>query len=282
MSPRSRVSAVATGVLVAAVYVAAAIASRGGGHDVRPLFDGAGGTLPYQWVNPPAIFKPTNVKPAAGRTTVPIQNGHSFAVTVTTPDQQFLATLLEGAIPPEAGATAVVATVTPLDPATLGAVPSGLVPDGNAYRLQLAYQPSGNAVVRLDKQSPLQLSIPSPATTMLFSADGRTWTKNPVIHLAAGSSSAAMQFSEPGYYLAAGAPGSVPVGVAGTKSSTGKVIVLVVIVIAVAAILGLGPVLVRRIRRPAPSRGRGPAGRRPPPRPRGGQRRTPPPKKRRR
>jgi hypothetical protein len=235
-------------------------------------------------VNPPAIFKSTNKKPSVGHTTIPVQSGKTLAVTITTPDQQFLASLAAGSVPIDPGTTSVEATVTPLDPATLGALPSGLVPDGNAYRLDLVEKPSGAVPGKLNQAGDLVLTVPSPATALLFSTDGKTWEQHPVAHnSSAGSSAAGTQFDQQGYFLAAGAPGSVPVGVAGTKSGTGKVVLLVVIIVALAAILGLGPVLVRRLRRPGPA----PAGGRQPAkkasgRPSSNARKRPPPKKRRR
>jgi hypothetical protein len=237
-------------------------------------------------VNPPAIFKPTNRKPSAGNMLVPVQNGKTLAVTISTPDQQFLASLADGAVPIDPGTTSVQAMVTPLDPATLGPVPPGLVPDGNAYRLVVQEQPSGATVGKLNQPGDLVLTVPSPATTMLTSIDGKTWEQHPVTHnSSAGSSSAGIQFDQPGYFLAAGSPGSVPVGVAGTKSSTGKVVLLVVIVVAVAAILGLLPVLARRMRRPRPAPapgGRVQPAKKAPGRPSSNARKRPPPKKRRR
>ena len=44
-----------------------------------------------------------------------------------------------------------------------------------------------------------------------FAPDGKTWQQQPVTH-STGTTSASMTFTQAGYFLAAGAPGSVPVG----------------------------------------------------------------------
>jgi hypothetical protein len=91
--------------------------------------------------------------------------------------------LSEGAVAARPGQTAVEVAVDPVDPATLGTAPSGLVVAGNAYRIQATYRPSGRKVETVGGQSSVGLVYPLLAAALadpsghvvLSSADGRAW-----------------------------------------------------------------------------------------------------------
>jgi hypothetical protein len=90
-------------------------------------------------------------------------------------------------VPARPGQTGVEVAVDPIDPATLGPLPSGLVSAGNAYRIQASYQSSGRRVEALGGQSSVGLVYPLLGTAVadpgghqvLSSADGRAWEALP-------------------------------------------------------------------------------------------------------
>jgi hypothetical protein len=247
------------------VYVIIAALTAGWGHTVRPMFDSTGGPAPYQWVNPPARFAPGNVKPKAVKSTIAFQDGRSVPITLNTQDGQLLLGLPSGAIAPRSGDTSAQATITPLDPASLGPPPSGVQADGNAYRVELSYQPSGQPVTKFTAAGNLVLVVPSPAVSVLVSPDGQTWTQKPTDH--SNTLQAGTTVDAPGYFLAGATPGTAEVGGTSTSSSdTGRIVIAVVVTVLLATALGVGPVLYRRARggratRPAPTVTRRPPGR---------------------
>jgi hypothetical protein len=180
---RSRLVLLA-GVGVVVLYLAgAAVSGRASILARRPLLDGLAPPTPYRWVTPPADLAASNKPPASTRFTVELAAGGSRLGAFSTSDGQVNLVLSEGAVPAKSGQEGVEVSIDPVDPATLGPVPAGLVAAGNAYRIQAAYQPSGTKVEALGGQSSVGLVYPLLANAVadpgghqvLLSADGKAW-----------------------------------------------------------------------------------------------------------
>jgi hypothetical protein len=176
------------GVGIVVLYLAGAVVSgRASILARRPLLDGLAPPTPYRWVNPPPEQAANNKPPASTRFTVELTAQGSRLGAFSTSDGQINLVLSEGAVPARPGQTGVEVAVDPVDPATLGPVPAGLVSAGNAYRIQASYQPSGREVEALGGQSSVGLVYPLLGTAVadpgghvvLSSADGRTWEQLP-------------------------------------------------------------------------------------------------------
>ena len=181
--PRSRLALLA-GVGVVLLYlVGATVSGRASILARRPLLDGLAPPTPYRWVSPPADLAAANKAPASTRFTLELTADGSRLGAFSTSDGQINLVLSEGAVPARSGQTGVEVAVDPVDPATLGPVPAGLVSAGNAYRIQASYQPSGGEIGSLGGQSSVGLVYPLLATAVadpgghqvLSSADGRSW-----------------------------------------------------------------------------------------------------------
>jgi hypothetical protein len=180
--------ALLAGVGIVALYLAgAAVSGRASILARRPLLDGLAPPTPYRWVSPPPELAASNKPPASGRFTLELTPEGSQLGAFSTPDGQVNLVLSQGAVPPRPGQTGVDVTVEPVDPATLGPVPSGLVGAGNAYLIEVSYQPSGDKVETLGGQSSVGLVYPLLDTAVadpgghqvLSSADGRAWEALP-------------------------------------------------------------------------------------------------------
>jgi hypothetical protein len=182
---RSRLVLLA-GVGIVVLYLAGAVLSgRASILARRPLLDGLAPPTPYRWVNPPPGLAAGNRRPASARFTVELTANGSRLGAFSTGDGQVNLVLSEGAVAAQPGQTGVQVAVDPVDPATLGPAPLGLVVAGNAYRIQASYRPSGRKVETIGGQSSVGLVYPLLAAALadpsghvvLSSADGRTWTQ---------------------------------------------------------------------------------------------------------
>ena len=226
---------------------------------LRPLFDGFGSHPgQYNWVDPPREFAEGNVEPESAEGEVRFATAGSEAVSAGPEDGQALVALEPGAVaahPPDA--TAKV-TLTPVDAGTLGPLPAGLRPEGNAYRVRIAYA-SGLEVVELAKPGTVGLTSAAPADTLLYSRDGKAWqvlTGRPL----SNNNGFIGPLAAAGYYLAAGKGAPRQAG-GGGGSGPGGAVALVVAAVAVPATLGW--LFLARRRRPAQARGRRPGAGRP-------------------
>ena len=230
-------------MLYAAVVVATSLTT---GHPVRPLFDGAGGATPYKWVKPPWYVGSANIKPGPSHTDIAFESGASPLIGVTSEDAQIILNLPQGALPPRDGATAVRASFTPFDPKKLAKPPGGMRPDGNAYRVQMAYQPSGEPLGQLTTSGNVVMVVPDEAEKMLFSPDGKSWSELPT-HQLGDPQTVGSAFNTPGYYLVGTSLPEFtnPNEGSGTKRTVG----IVMVVVAVALLLGyVLPTILRRSR----------------------------------
>ncbi|HTJ74214.1 MAG TPA: hypothetical protein VL337_02520 [Acidimicrobiales bacterium] len=244
------------GLGLAALYLlAAAVTPHLSGRPLRPLFDGFAPPAPYAWVNPPPEFAKDNRKPTDATQDVALGPDGSAASNSTTSDGQAIAGLDAGSAPPHAPDTTVRVQVTPVDPGTLGPLPTGLRPEGNAYRITLTYEPSGQALTTLAKPGTVALTAAAPASTLLFSADGRTWQD--VNGRPFGDSNGLFaQLTGPGYFLPTSHNPARTAGARGGGSGSGAVLAVVGGVIVIGGAVA-GVVVTRR--RSTASRPRKPA-----------------------
>jgi len=251
--------ALLAGVGIVALYLAgAAVSGRSSILTRRPLLDGLAPPTPYRWVNPPPDLAASNKPPASTRFTLELTPEGSQLGAFSTSDGQVNLVLSQGAVPPRSGRTGVEVTVEPVDPATLGPVPSGLVGAGNAYRIQASYQPPGGKVEALGGQSSVGLVYPLLTTAVadtgghqvLSSADGRAWevlasTDTP------GTHQVSARLSRTGYVMVGVAPSA-----GGSQSGSRTRILLVGTGVAVVIVAAAFVLRLRERSRPVPP-GRG-------------------------
>jgi hypothetical protein len=228
----------ALGAVLAAAYVAVvgatiALTDR----PVRPLFDGLVAPPPYRWVKPPpnAGF---NTKPERDDLSVPLTATGSELTGPSAINGQVVLNLPEGAIPARGRDAEVRVTVIPLDPRKLGALPTGLTPDGNAYEVRLRYRPSGDAVRDLATPGNIILATPEPASVLLFSADGRRWEALDTQRVG-GPDSVGGSFRRAGHYVAAVPGVSRPADEPAGWVETGRKVLIGVLAVALVANLAL-------------------------------------------
>ncbi|MCA1843874.1 MAG: hypothetical protein LC792_11965 [Actinobacteria bacterium] len=235
------------GAGLAALYVAVLVAtSLTAGHPVRPLLDGAGTSTPYKWVKAPWYAAPTNIKPGPSHQDIPFESGASPLIGVTSEDAQIILNLPQGALPPRVGAAGVRASFTPLDPKKLATLPPGQRADGNAYRVEMAYQPSGEPLRGLTTSGNVVMVVPEEAEKLMFSADGKSWSELPA-HPLGDPTTVGSAFNTPGYYLVSTSLPEFtnPNQGSGTKRTVG----IVLVVAALALLLGyVLPTILRRSR----------------------------------
>ncbi|MCA1693021.1 MAG: hypothetical protein LC733_12815 [Actinobacteria bacterium] len=149
------------GVGLALLYVAVAVATQLlSSRPFRPLFNGFAPPQPY-------------------RRDVVLGPEGSEVTNVTTSDDQAVAGLELGSVPPNPPDTGVKLQVAPVDPGRLAPLPQGLDALSNAYQVTLTYLPSQTAVLRLAKDGTIALTAVSPHGILLYSADGAEWAEVP-------------------------------------------------------------------------------------------------------
>ena len=242
---------VLVGAVIVVAYLAtlsATVARRDG--NVRPLYDGLAAPAAYRFVNPPAFFAPTNVKPTAASATIALHADGSAQAGIATPDGQFVISLGRGAVAPAAGATEISVRITPIDPGSLGPLPAlsslpatrPLRPSGNAYHLEMTYEPSGHSVTRLVKPGTLLMEIPEIAENAFASTDGKRWTRLATRVLLPKQLTMTATLSTSGYYVAGTDQASLA---ARTKRSSRAALVLGLCVVLLAALIFLAVYLAK-------------------------------------
>jgi hypothetical protein len=214
-------------------------------HHLRALCEGIGPEPPYQWVDPPAEFASGNVKPHGVTRELPLTATGSGLTSISSGDAQVVVNIPDGAVPPRQGDTGVSVRFEPLAPKQLAPPPVGLRADGNAYRVAFTYAPSGQALDTVAKPGNIVMGLPEPGVAILWSADGKRWERL-AVQPVGGPTTLGTRFERAGYYLGAASPTTG----GGKASSAGRILAVVAIVVGVALALGLGPVLVRRWRKP--------------------------------
>ncbi len=234
---------VRSGALLALVYIALAIA-----YNSRPLFDGFAPPPPYNWVNPPREFRSGNVAPKPAAVDVALGPGGSAVGGGSTGDGQVIVSFAAGAFAARPPDTKVVVQITPVDPATLAAPPAGLLADGNAYRLDIASEPSKAAVATLAAPADIFVVVPEPAQTLLFSPDGKAWESLP-FRPVPDPTQIAGAFNRPGYVLAVAPPVGRPSESTAASDDAARAFKALSAIGALALVLWFVPVGVRRVRR---------------------------------
>ena len=237
-SSRARRAALWLGLAAVAVYLAGAAGSGALSLAARrPLLDGLAPPSPYRWVNPPPALAGQNKPPAAGRFEVPMRAKGSQLGAFSTSDAQYDVIFGENAFAPSRGQTTVVADVTPLDPGSLGPVPTGLLAAGNAYRLKARYAPSKRAIQAFAGEVSATLAYPLPglpvsaAHTLVYSRDGRAWVTVDTSD-APGPHTATGRVPGPGYLLVAVPPAPAYPDAAGGRLRWLLVLILLGVIIA--------------------------------------------------
>jgi hypothetical protein len=238
------------GVALVAVYLLAVTGTLPLGRNVRPLFEGIGPPPVYRWVKPPAAFASGNIPPRPSDTDIPLGPTGSQQTGAQSEDNQLVLNLAPNAAAPHPPDTSVRVHIEPLDPATLGPPPPEFRANGNAYRVTLTYEPSGAPVTSLTAGGNVLLTVPLPPAGLLYSGDGRTWSKLQT-QIVPGQPIVGATFSAPGYYQGATHPAAAPKRGGGGISGT---IIVAVLVAALALALGLFPLVRRRLRSPRPSK----------------------------
>jgi hypothetical protein len=213
---------------------------------LRILYEGEAPPLPYRWVRPPASLPEPNQAPTPGTGTIPLTSAGSQSASVLTDDGQAALIFRFGAIAPQPGASSVSVRIVPVDPATLPPPPPGLAIDGNAYRMDAAY--NTGAPVRLLKPVTPVLRYPRHATVLLRLSGG-AWVSLET-HIVSGS----LQIFGPTDSLGTFAAGR-PAG-AGAAGPWTRPAAIAAAALALAAALGLRFFARRR----QPAAGAGPAG----------------------
>jgi hypothetical protein len=237
-------------VVAVAVYLVAVTVTVALRHDgARPLYDGFIAPTSYRFVDPPAFFAPGNVPPHRLVMSIPLDSAGSAAAGFATSDGQFVVNIGKGAIAAAPGATMVAVRVTPLSPRRLAAVPDGLRPNGNAYRVEMTYEPTGAAVTRLAEPGTMLIEIPELGTALFTSPDATAWTTVAAQPIPPRQLSMSAQFRAPGYYLGAT---SLPelASPAGRSHRTAIVLGVATAVLALLA-FAIAYVVARRRRRPS-------------------------------
>jgi hypothetical protein len=201
VKPRRRALIGMTVVAIYVVTVSVTVALR---HDhVRPLYDAFVPPSSYRFVDPPAFFASGNVKPTATSATIALGASGSAPAGLATPDGQFVVNLGRGAIAPTRGATAISMRITPIAPKDLAPVPPPLRANGNAYRVEMTYEPRGGPITRLARPGTLLVEIPEIGRSLFASATADAWS--PVASRVIGPSQLTMTaaLGAPGYYVAA-------------------------------------------------------------------------------
>jgi hypothetical protein len=186
------------------------------------------------------------VKPAPTSATVAIGPGGSDAAGLATPDGQFVVNLGQGAIAPVKGADSLSIRITPVAAKRLAAVPAPMRTNGNAYRVQITYEPRGGAVTRFAKAGTLLLEIPEIGRNLYVSSDGKMWLPTASRVIAPSQLTMTAAFDGPGYYVAAT---TLPELTAPPGHSSHVAIVIGVATAVGAALLFLGAYFVVRRRR---------------------------------
>ena len=232
-----------TGIVFVVLYVALAVA-----YNTRPLFDGFAPPPPYNWVNPPKEFRSGNVVPKPSSVDVALGPTGSAQGGGSSDDGQVIVSIAAGAFAPHSPDTKVTVHITPVDPATLAPPPAGLLADGNAYRIDLSYEPSKTPVPMATPATDIFLVVPEPAQTLLYSADGKSWDSLP-FRPVPDPTQIGGAVAKSGYLLAVAPPvGRLSeVGTGGRQA--GRVFQVASVIAALAAALWLLPVGLRQLRR---------------------------------
>jgi hypothetical protein len=113
----------------------------------------------------------------SGVASLPMETGGSAPGSVPTADGQAVVVVPRGGFPGQSGGASVVITIAPLHLRSVPPPPPGTVFDGNAYRVEARYDPSGSPAAPVRRLT-LVLSYPVHAEEVMW-LDGGVWTPLP-------------------------------------------------------------------------------------------------------
>jgi hypothetical protein len=178
------------------------------------------------------------------------------ASNASTDDAQAIVGLNTGSVPANPPDTAVKVRIIPGDAGALGPLPPGLRVVSNAYRVELAYVPSGTPVTRLPAKGTIALTAADAGDRMLYSADGQTWQE--VTFRPYGTDHGVFtELETPGWFVVASSTSAGSAGSSGSDALRTVLLVLVGVIPVIGALLVLrlpSPVPVTPSARPAPRR----------------------------
>jgi hypothetical protein len=194
----------ASGAVIVLVYlVALAVTVAVRDAHVRPLYDGVAPPPTYSWVDPPAFWAAGNVEPTGASQVVALGANGSVAAGIATPDGQFVIDLGAAAIPRHGADREINVEIAPIGPKHLAPVPLGLRSNGNAYRVDMTYEPSRTAVRALTKPGSLLIELPELGDHLFWSGDGRSWSTLPAQTVPPRDLSLTAAITRPAYFVAA-------------------------------------------------------------------------------
>ena len=192
---------IGVGLTAVSLYVAVALLTQATGHRVRPLFEGVGNVMPYEWKNPPRAFAAGNVVPTTFAAQLKLGPQGSDVDNAASSDGQVIVSVAAGSVPPHPPDTSVTVTLEPLDAFRLGPLPD-LQPDGNAYHVTFVYTQTHTPLAVLAKPGTIVLRSATNGQNLLFSPDGKAWQRLQGFTLS-GVVSVTANFTETGYFIAA-------------------------------------------------------------------------------
>lgn len=142
-----------------------------------PLFDGLAPPPVYRWVQPPAGLRSINTPPDSVTASEVLPA--TGTVVVGTPDGQALVSCPAGAFAAPPGQSALRLSIRPLAASAVAPLPPGVVIQGNAYRIQAVYLPSGATATAVQSVDVI-LRYPVDATQMVGHSGG-AWHLLPTI-----------------------------------------------------------------------------------------------------
>jgi hypothetical protein len=249
-----------TAAAVVAAYVGlAALSGRLSPVSRGPLLDGTGPAQPYRWVNPPPALAAANQPPSSLVGSVPLTPQGSLTTSLISSDGQVTVIVAKGSIGAHGKDISAKISVSPEDPATLGALGGGLKPFGNAYRIDATYLPSKTPVTELAR--PIDVVLLYPATsdlhasshTLLSSPSGQGWT---TLHSKDIALQQQVEANTPtlGYVVVGGIPTPVPITVSpGGSTGGGPTTIVVGLIVAAVCLLLVGLGLMVRSGRSQPT-----------------------------
>jgi hypothetical protein len=208
----------------------------------RPVLDGLAPIAPYRWVSPPPELADGNQPPAVGTFEIRLAAGGSEPGVFITTDNQVTVVVDRGQFPPRERDRSVRLTVTPLDPATLGALPGELTAFGNALELRATYEPSGKPArvaepLRFIAVYPTTQTLHATTHEILRSDDGQTWTAL-ASRDAPGIQQVEASVTEAGFLVVAGELTPIPAITTPAADDTDPLIVILLVVSAAAMLVG--------------------------------------------
>lgn len=144
-----------------------------------PLFDGLAPPAAYRWVDPPPPLRGSNQAPSSAVLSLPLTPSGTASTTLGTGDGQVQISLPEGAFAAAPGQTGVELRIRPLAASAAPPPPPGVLIQGNAYRVDAAYQPSG---VTASAAQPVEIVLRYPVdATQVLQYAPQGWQGVPTI-----------------------------------------------------------------------------------------------------